>query len=173
MSNHFDAITVVHENPVWRSRANFLIVAEIPRDEVKKDFEWEQIWANEIRENVFEICCIPFFAYDLALGDVVSTIAKKGRSYVINRVEKQSGRYVFRAWLSDVSTKESLTQQLTTLGCMIEIRFSESRLISIDAATSELAVLTANLLMKEESLGSLAYETGLNEEPIAGASRTW
>jgi hypothetical protein len=31
------------------------------------------LWARQVGDRRFEICCIPFFLYDVALGDVVET----------------------------------------------------------------------------------------------------
>jgi hypothetical protein len=40
----------------------------------------EQLWARQVGDRRFEICCIPFFVYDMALGDVVETDANHRRS---------------------------------------------------------------------------------------------
>jgi len=42
----------------------------------------------------FEVCCIPFFVYDLALGDVVAASPRDSRKSVVDRVVAPSGRYV-------------------------------------------------------------------------------
>jgi hypothetical protein len=61
--------TVWHEHPVWSS--NFFIVAAL---ETSHEKQWhEQFWVNRRAERLFEIRCIPFFTYGLALGDVVET----------------------------------------------------------------------------------------------------
>ena len=89
--------TLVHLNPVWREKANFIIGAKcMPR----KDSDsrcWEQLWSRQITDNHFEVCCIPFFVYDLALGDEVETDS----NYLIVQVVKPSGHYTFRVWFGD------------------------------------------------------------------------
>ncbi|UAL29269.1 DUF4265 domain-containing protein [Nocardioides rotundus] len=80
-----------HAEPVWRERANFIINAPLP-----EAGRFEQLWAKQVGENQFEICCIPFFLYDLALGDTVETAPQGSRQYVLSRVLNRSGRYLPR-----------------------------------------------------------------------------
>jgi hypothetical protein len=76
----------VHSDPVWRERADFIIGAPVP-----EEGRAEQLWARRLGEPLlFEICCIPFFLYDVALGDVIQTDA----SYELARIVKPSGRFV-------------------------------------------------------------------------------
>lgn len=78
----------VHPDPVWRDRSNFVIGARLP-----EPGRTEQLWARQLGDRRFELCCIPFFLYDLALGDVVET----DDNYDVVRVLKPSGRYVYRS----------------------------------------------------------------------------
>ncbi len=48
-------------------------------------------------ETEFTICCIPFFVYDIALGDTVGT----DDSSTVRKVVKRSGRHVARVWFGD------------------------------------------------------------------------
>jgi hypothetical protein len=72
-----------HKEPVWRGRANFIINAKLP-----EDGRFEQLWVRKVAEDAFELCCIPFFLYDVALGDVVQTRESGGRKYMLARVVK-------------------------------------------------------------------------------------
>ena len=83
----------VHQDPVWRERSNFITAAPIPDG---GDIETEQLWARKDDDGL-EICCIPFFVYDLALGDVVET----DDDYLVRQVVRQSGRFVFRVWFGE------------------------------------------------------------------------
>jgi len=56
----------VHREPAWRERSNFIIASAI--DAANTDMTTEQLWARKIDDRHFEICCIPFFAYNVALG---------------------------------------------------------------------------------------------------------
>src|SRR2546421_9189017 len=103
---------VVHENPVWRDRANFIIAASITGPRSSTRWRWEQLWAKQIGENHFEVCCIPFFIYDLALGDEVETGTKEGKKHVVTKVLNRSARFVFRVWFSDVTAREMLLEEI-------------------------------------------------------------
>ena len=80
-----------HPNPIERPTPSFMLRA--PLDDVEGDHNFEQLWTRRLDEDLFEICCIPFFAYDLALGDVVRAAAEDG---LIRSVERRSGNGVVR-----------------------------------------------------------------------------
>jgi hypothetical protein len=63
-------------------------------DDVGGPNRFEQLWTKRVGEDLFEICCIPFFAYDMALGDIVRADAASG--YVIQSVVQRSGNGVVR-----------------------------------------------------------------------------
>ena len=91
------------------TRADFIIGADISA--YSDDATYEQLWARQLDEKTFEVCCIPFFIYDLALGDVVETATREHRRYCIDRVVEGSGRFVFRVWFGD-----DVGDQASTMG---------------------------------------------------------
>lgn len=72
-----------HANPVRRPVPSFMLRALL--DDIEGRDNYEQLRTKRVGEDRFEVCCIPFFAYDLALGDVVRADAETG--YVIRSVE--------------------------------------------------------------------------------------
>ena len=116
----------VHPEPVWRERANFIVGACLP-----EQGRTEQLWARQLDEHRFELCCIPFFLYGVALGDIVAADA----NYGVQRVLQPSGRYVFRAWFGESSLSQPARQRiagdLTELGALLE--WSSGNLLAIDA----------------------------------------
>jgi hypothetical protein len=148
---------VVHQQPVWRQRANFIVHAELPEKDRPKRFE--QLWARQLSDDRFEVCCIPFFVFNLALGDVVTTSPKASRTYVVANVVEPSGRYVFRVWFGQsFEPRDEVVDELDTLGSLIE--WSSQNLLAVDAVDGQHAQLVANLLMRHEKAGHLVYETG-------------
>jgi len=148
-----------HLNPVWRERANFIIDANIESGGSPR--RYEQLWAWKLSENRFEICCIPVFAYDLALGDEVSTRTEGERLYVVDKVVKPSGRFTFRVWFGDSSTpavRDEVIERLSALGVLFEW-YSQS-LLAVDGENQELAQAVADFLKGKEDLQQLNYETG-------------
>lgn len=148
---------LIHENPVWRERADFIILAKV-RSETGES-RWEQLWARQLNDNRFEICCIPFFVYDLALGDEVETGPEAGKRYVIKRVTKPSGRYTFRVWFTNSAMRHTLPEKITGMGCLLEWQSKDGNLLAIDAESETLAREVADILGDEEALGHLVFET--------------
>lgn len=150
---------VLHDNPVWHDKANFIINARVYKDEGSPQWGWEQLWARQLGADRFEICCIPFFLYDLALGDEVQTGLKGEDEYVLQRVVKQSGHYTFRVWFGNSehpNSRSSVPEELERLGCLME--WNSPNLMAVDAPES-LAQEVANLLYSRQQLGYLHYET--------------
>lgn len=152
-SNEF----VVHEHPVWRDRSNFIINAELPEKDRSKRFE--QLFVRQISDNRFEICCIPFFLYDVALGDIVHTAPKDGRKYVLSGVAEQSGRYVFRVWFGEsFQPRDEIAKDVAALGAQLE--WSSRNLLAVDAADKEHAQQIVDFLAEREEADRLLYEAG-------------
>ncbi len=147
----------LHENPVWRERANFILHAAIDGGRSGKKFE--QLWAHRVADNEFELCCIPFFAYDLALGDVVSTAPRDGKTYVVDRVVRPSGRYTFRVWFGDsFHPRDEVEAELVAMGAMCE--WSSRNLLAVAATDAAHAQRVADYLAAGEDAKRFVYETG-------------
>jgi hypothetical protein len=148
---------IQHLEPAWQARSDFIIAAPVSSDE--EPGLHEQLWTRQVAENLFELCCIPFFVYDVALGDVVETGPVGPRQYVMRRVVKPSGRYVFRAWFgSSSSPHHGVARALVDMGALIE--WSSENLLAVDARDASHAQLIANRLAEAEDAGQLIYETG-------------
>jgi uncharacterized protein DUF4265 len=148
---------LVHQDPVWRERSNFIINAKLPESD--RPHRFEQLFAQRIGADRFEVCCIPFALYDVALGDIVATAPSGDRQYVVKEVVKQSGRYVFRVWFGEsFHPRDEIAQELAALGSLTE--WSSRNLLAVDAADLEHAQQVADFLIKNEKAGRLIYETG-------------
>lgn len=149
---------VVHLSPVRRDRADFIVHAGIEDGGHRR---FEQLWARQIDDTRFELCCIPFFVYDVALGDEIETEPAAERQYVFARVARPSGGYTFRAWFGDSEhprAREELVEALQAGGWLFEW-YSEN-LLAIDAADPERAQELADVLVERQRRGHLIYETG-------------
>jgi hypothetical protein len=139
----------VHIAPVWRDRADSILATRLEEGYA------EQLWGRRLGERTFELCCIPLFAYDLALGDVVET----DDSFDVLRVVEPSGRFVFRAWFTEAPERaEPVVAELSNLGCLVEQ--GSQHLYAIDAESRTLAEAAAACLAKEERTSGVLYETG-------------
>ncbi|MBX3115171.1 MAG: DUF4265 domain-containing protein [Fimbriimonadaceae bacterium] len=144
------AAIYTHQEPIWRDRSDFVIAAKV--DEAS----YEQLFAKRIEAHTFMICCIPFFVYDLNLGDIVET----DDAYFIQRRIENSGRYVFRVMFqSDNSLNRiPIAERLLEIGCLLEQ--SSENFFAVDAVNQECAQNASNFLFEMEGKGILEYETG-------------
>lgn len=139
-----------HDAPVWRQRADFVIGARLA-----EPGRTEQLWARQLGADTFEICCIPFFVYDVSLGDIVKTDAR----YDFVRVIEPSGRLVFRVWFGETFVpRQGVAEDLVGMGALLE--WSSANLLAVDAANSSTARELADYLEDQEQQGNLQYETG-------------
>lgn len=81
-----------HPNPAKKPVSSFMVRAALEGAGDGDNFE--QLWTKRVGADLFELCCIPFFAYDMALGDVVRAEATSG--YVVQGVARRSGNGVVR-----------------------------------------------------------------------------
>jgi hypothetical protein len=122
---------------------------------------WEQLWSRQLADDRFELCCIPFYAYNLALGDVVETDATGEHRYVIQRVVQPSGHFTFRVWFGDSShptVRDEVLGEINRLGCLFE--WFSPNLLAISAGSEDTAQRIADYLWSREQEGHLVYETG-------------
>ncbi len=100
-----DRQVVVHDTPAWRDRADFIIAAQLREADQPK--RWEQLWAGQLGDAEFEVCCIPFFVYDLALGDVVATEPADEQEYVVGVLSVRRGASFFASGSESHFTRAS------------------------------------------------------------------
>jgi hypothetical protein len=149
--------TIQHLNPIWRERANYIIRVRINDDAQDGIKGWEQLWSKKIEDDLYEICCIPFFLYNISLGDEV----KVDSDHWITEVKKRSGHFTFRVWFGDSkdpTIRERVMRNTEELGCLFE--WYSTNLLAISAPTQDLAVIISGYLLKKAELGLLNYETG-------------
>jgi hypothetical protein len=139
---------LTHSEPIWRDQANYLLMAEI-------DGDLEQLWAREITETTFMICCIPLFIYNVALGDIVEAVDNQ-----VTRVVKPSGRYVLRVWLPE---KDQALMNRIKVGVGHRGGFwehSSDQLLGVDAPDAAVATEVRAWLEELQAEGLIEYETG-------------
>jgi len=147
------ASVATHSDPVWRSRSDFIVAATINPGET--EVETEQLWARRVDESRVELCCIPFFLYDVALGDILVVDAE----FIYQSVAERSGRYVFRAWFGE-STYPADVMERGLLEVEALFEWSSKNLVAIDARDADHAQLVADFLQDLQDRGELIFETG-------------
>lgn len=144
-----------HSNPIWRDRSNFIFVAHLGVKEGKN--EWEQLWGKKTDvPQRFILCCIPFFAKDISLGDEVET----DKDFIFKRVIRHSGQTTFRIWFGgqSIKTRKDLISAIKSMEHLME--WSSENLLAISVLNEAKALKLANYLKFNEEKGLLQYETG-------------
>jgi hypothetical protein len=139
-----------HSSPVWREKSNAIVQAKM-----EDDAGSEQLWCRALGDETFEVCCIPFYLHDLALGDII--VAPE---FHFQKVVKPSGRFVFRVYLREDQHKwrEALETQLREISALFE--WYSAGLLSIDAPDLKQAETISGWLLDNQRRGLLTYETG-------------
>lgn len=148
--------TKKHLHPIWYEKANFIIRAKIFNED-NQLIGQEHIWAKWISEKTFEICCIPFFIYDLSLADVVETDIDQW----ITSVMQPSGHYTFRVWFGDSKSdaiRDEVIDRMTKEKLLYE--WHSRNLLAIDFPNEPVAASFSGYLFEKKTLNELDYETG-------------
>jgi hypothetical protein len=148
-----------HREPAWRARANYRLAMKVD----DAPFE-EELWARQKSDVEFEICCIPFFIYDVHLGDTIKIVPHEGKNLVLG-VTTPSGHHTFRVWLKAMSPllREQVLEEIARLSC--EFEWYDERLLAVDAPDDTTANELARWLETKMRGGGLDYETGRTEDP--------
>ncbi len=130
----------VHENPVWRDKADYLIQALIERK--SKESFFEQLWCRKLPGGRFEICCIPFYISGVALGDHVEIDADG----CFTRVVAHSGHRTLQVWFLDqpFEVRQDVVDRALALGAAWE--FFSTKLISIDVPSEAVQLAVEQVL---------------------------
>lgn len=142
-----------HPAPLWRDRSDFVFAAHLGVKDGKN--EWEQLWGQKVGPQRFVLCCIPFFARNVALGDEVETDG----DFTLQRVVRASGQVTFRVWFGgqDATTRQNIVREIEGKKPLME--WSSENLLALSVPEPDAQGL-ADYLQKLESDGRLQYETG-------------
>ncbi|MFJ2150761.1 DUF4265 domain-containing protein [Streptomyces microflavus] len=117
----------------------------------------EQLWLRKNEESGdYEVCCIPFYAYGLALGDVV---AKSGTGTVDGVISK-SGRRALRVFFADPrppeGSRSELCSAVDSAGLLSE--WNGDRHVAIDVPDISLMQPVFDSVQKEIQNGTAFWE---------------
>lgn len=142
----------IHLNPIWRDKADFIFTTYLGCENGNN--EWEQLWGRKIKDYTFIICCIPFFAESLSLGDEVET----DTNFIVQKIIKKGLQITFRIWLK--GHKDHIIAKLIDdlLKFNVFIEPYSKNLIAISASTGIQAQLVENFLQKKSNEIAIEYE---------------
>ncbi|MFK4109421.1 DUF4265 domain-containing protein [Streptomyces sp. NPDC002176] len=151
-----DGVTYVsHEGPVWRGESNFMAMVDLAPFDLPG--MREQLWLRERDEGgAYEVCCIPFYAYGLALGDVVGT----GESHDVDRVIRKSGRRAVRVLFTEprppVDDRSVLRAAVESADLLSE--WNGDRMVAIDLPDGSLSRPILDSIQGEVEGGTAFWE---------------
>jgi hypothetical protein len=142
----------VHHEPAWREYADFIFHAHIGIENGKN--EWEQLWGRQTERNGVILCCIPFYAYDLSLGDEL--LLENG---IVSSVLVRSNQMTFRIYLSKAGliVHNEILRVLGEMNSTVERSSENFFAVSIESGKAQ---SLADYLQTSERQGLMEYETG-------------
>jgi hypothetical protein len=90
-----EIVYVRHEDPAWRPEQAYVAMVDLAPFGLAG--QQEQVWLRPLPGGEFEVACIPFCVYGLALGDRVALVGER----FVGRVVAPSGRRVFRVFFTE------------------------------------------------------------------------
>jgi len=85
--------------------------------------------------------------------------SRSAADFLVQRVIRRSGRYVFRVWFGEsFHPRDEIAEKLKALGALIE--WSSRNLLAVDTVDEEHAQVVADFLAEHQNAGNLIYETG-------------
>jgi len=144
----------VHGSAFWAAKVDFIIATHIGFEDGRN--QWEQIPSRRLGNERFEVCCIPFFAADLSLGDIVETDG----NFTITSVITRSGHETCRVWLAelDEGARVRVLDAIKPRTDMLE--WSSPNLLSISIQDGTEAAALNDILQRLERSTGLAYDIG-------------
>lgn len=146
-----------HDAPAWRDRADFLIRADLAAFDMPG--RWEDLWVHRLPGSQFQLCCIPFFTYGIALGDVVAARAA-GADWLLERVISKSGHRTIRVAVEDASRLAELHEALhaTVASLPVPHEWHGSGYLAIDVPPEDTASRIADAFTAYRANGRIALE---------------
>ncbi|MFI6485060.1 DUF4265 domain-containing protein [Nonomuraea sp. NPDC050663] len=123
---------IVHKVPAMAGPQNY--IARVNLEPFGFPGSFEQMWLTPLGGDAYEVACIPFRAYGLALGDIVS-ISPDGSE--IHAIVRPSGRRVLRLFFRESLESKDLRRVTKKLEKDIEdatllAEWSGNRHVAID-----------------------------------------
>ncbi len=146
-----------HSRPADEWEADALIYALAD----ERGLHVEQLWAKQVREEVYQVCSVPFFCYNIHLDDLVQVTIHHDNLKCVSNLVERSEQYTLRIWLNSTPLEERsriLDMIRAKIGGVWETK--DSGLIAVSVRGIENATNAYQLLQNLEDEGLLSFETG-------------
>jgi hypothetical protein len=119
---------------------------------------FEQLWTRRAEGGAFEVCCIPYFTYGVALGDLVEWTEQTHRLDVRRKSGHRNLRIAFHDRNDATAEHEQLHGTIVQTGCLVE--FSADGYAAVDIETDEQRDAVLAVLDPLVTAGRLIWEWG-------------
>jgi hypothetical protein len=127
---------------------------------------WEGLLARRLTGDRARICAVPFWVYDLNLGDEVALMDSAEGVAVVTGVVVDGGNYTFRVRfehaVDDDARWRELMVELEPFDCWFDVRSPGFLAVSAPHAHAQ---AVADYLDDRERRGDLLFETGRSTPP--------
>jgi hypothetical protein len=141
MDSPIDSNIATHHAPV--AKANSLIHVDLADHGLPGRLE--QLWAWRISPYEFEIASLPFFPYDMTLGDTVATRGSEAPDLVVAQVIRRSGHRLLRVGIKTLGINpelhELMHREMIRSGLIFEWHGAEYVAVDLPRDCSEDALL--------------------------------
>lgn len=136
-----------------KHRDHVKVLFEVARDDGGVDVE--SVWALPV-EGGYQIDNIPFYAREIASGDVVSVVNSEGGALRFSGLISASGHSTVRLWFSNEADVLPVRNALRDMGCPSEL--DVSRLVAVDIPPTVSYGEVRNYLDEKERASIFEYE---------------
>jgi hypothetical protein len=151
MTNENDReFIATHAHPVLRDHANYIFRCRV--EATGDRLEWEQMWGKMITENVYKLCCIPFFVYGLSLEDVIK-IDANGNAEILEK----SLNATIRIWIAEADHRKKAAFVETALELCDQAENHSTDLIALSVCKERFARLVT-FLERESAPAGVTFE---------------
>lgn len=151
-----DSMIATHDEPAARSRTNYILRLSLAADGLPG--RYEQVWTRTEDKVSFELCCIPFFTYDISLGDVIRTTTDDGEYEIVSKGGHRTIRFAIQDEKFRHEGHESLHASIASAGCLAEFRGHMRGYGAIDIVDEHQSETVRALLTPLAEQGLLMWE---------------
>jgi hypothetical protein len=150
-----DSMIATHDEPAARARTNYILRLSLAADGLPG--RYEQMWTRTDDKVTFELCCIPFFTYNLSLGDVIRKTAD-GEYEIVSKGGHRTIRFAIQDEKYQLEGHESLHASIASAGCLAEFRGHMLGYGAIDIVDEDQSETVQALLIPLAEQGLLMWE---------------
>jgi hypothetical protein len=121
---------------------------------------WEGLLCRRLARDRALVCAMPFWVYDVGLGDEVALTESAEGAPVVTSVVTDAGSSIFRVFIdasADEDAWQRMMRDLEPFDCWSDVRTPRFLAIAAPPAHSQ---AVADYLQEREQHGDIQYETG-------------